>query len=186
MFYHSRNLGGFVFLYKIMCTIFRHFGLRNGLESLISGFIASYFTAGRSRGLEGAVNYQIILYTLSRTVEAFLAAAGENGVYPKEYSPRTERGYAIFASVVLAVLLYVTDYKPSWFKPNFYVSMDFLYHRSNNPASVIPTWNYLPFVLIVGLSNLFGAFYNPLNAESLLSRLNSIGPSLPPPSPRRT
>jgi len=49
LFWHGRNLGMFVCIYKAICFILRRAGVRGGIESWIAGFVGGYYGFGESK-----------------------------------------------------------------------------------------------------------------------------------------
>ena len=49
LFWHGRNLGMFVCIYKAICFILRRAGVRGGIESWIAGFVGGYYGFGDSK-----------------------------------------------------------------------------------------------------------------------------------------
>ena len=49
LFWHGRNLGMFVCIYKAICFVLRRAGVRGGIESWIAGFVGGYYGFGESK-----------------------------------------------------------------------------------------------------------------------------------------
>ena len=56
MFNHSRNLGLYVLIYKLIANTLRNIGMQNGLDSIIAGLVGGYVAFGESKGVSGSVN----------------------------------------------------------------------------------------------------------------------------------
>lgn len=175
MFHHGRNLGLFVFIYKTICFIMRHFGVRNGVECWVAGGIGGYYAFGESKGISGAVNNQIVLYLFARGVEGMLTVWARNGYIPRNMDMRTEKGFRLFAGFSLALILYMTDYQGHILKKGFMGTMDNLYYESNSGGLLSMPRNYSPFVLIVTISLL--SYFSPsFSLDNLLTVFDRIGP----------
>jgi len=111
MLTHARNLGLFVFIYKMLCSILRSFGMDGGIESLISGFIGGFWAFGNSKGIAGSVNNQITLYLFARGFQAFLRTLALKYRTPGFKDVRKGYGFRVFAGVSLALILYMTEYQ---------------------------------------------------------------------------
>ena len=157
MFYHARNLGSYVFIYKTVCWICRElFGIRNGVESWIAGMIGGSAAFGESSGVSGAVNYQIVLYLFARGLEAVLNLAAEKQILPKTMDIRTPTGFRLFAGFSLALILYMTEYWPTMLKPGFVGTMDFLYTESNGGSLLGSSKRFTLIVFLISASLLIG------------------------------
>jgi peroxisomal membrane protein 4 len=155
MFYHARNLGCYVAIYKTVCLLLRKCGIQNGLESIIAGFIGGSTAFGGSSGVSGAVNYQLVLYLFARGMEGALGIAAEKNVLPPSLDIRTPNGFRIFAGISLALMLYITEYWPNVLKPGFMSTMTYLYHDSNS-GLLGTSKRFTLIVFIVSASLLFG------------------------------
>lgn len=172
MFHHGRNLGLFVFVYKSICFILRHYGIRGGIECWIAGFVGGYWAFGESKGISGAVNNQIVLYLFARGLEGMSRSFVQRGYLPQTLDVKSPTGFRIFAGFSLALILYMTDYEANLLRPAFVDTMNFLYYDSNNPRDpVIPKLNFLPIVLIVLISLLYPVFPR-LELDQILSVLD--------------
>jgi hypothetical protein len=49
LFWHGRNLGTFVCIYKAICFVLRRLGVRGGIESWIAGLVGGWYGFGESK-----------------------------------------------------------------------------------------------------------------------------------------
>jgi hypothetical protein len=180
MFWHGRNLGHFVLVYKCICFILRHFGVRNGFECWIAGGIGGFWAFGESEGISGAVNNQIVLYLFSRGIEGMMQSFAERGYLPQQLNPRTKLGFRFFAGFSLALILYMTDYEENFLKKGFMSTMNYLYYESNS-GPWMPPRNYAPVVFVVLLST-FAVFFPRLELDRMLTIVDR--PFSAPPASR--
>lgn len=68
---HAKNLGKFVFLYKLMVALLQRLYKRTSLNNFLSGLVCGYVVWRHKT----PVNYQIVLYLFSRVVVALLEMA---------------------------------------------------------------------------------------------------------------
>ena len=174
MFHHGRNLGVFVCIYKTICFILRHFGVRGGVECWIAGFIGGYIGFGESKGISGAVNNQIVLYLFARGIEGMARSFVKRGILPQSLDIKSPGGFRIFAGFSLALILYMTDYEADMLRTGFMSTMNNLYYESNSGRLAPPT-NFTPIVLIV-LVSLFSRALPALTLDNMLSFIDRIGP----------
>ncbi|KAL9657425.1 hypothetical protein ABK040_016695 [Willaertia magna] len=167
MFHHAMNLGSFVGMYKFICLICRKtLNIRNGIDSLIAGFIGGALCFGDSKGISGNVNNQIVLYLFARVIDGGLKALADKGFVPRIMDISTPTGFRLFAGLSLALVLYLTDYETS-LKPGFMTTMDYLYKDSNSgPLRV--EWNFAPIVTIITICLLIGYWFPKLRLENVL------------------
>lgn len=68
---HARNLGKFVFLYKLCVIIFEKIYKKTSLNNFVAGTLCGYFVWKEKT----PVNYQIVLYLFSRITVALMDMA---------------------------------------------------------------------------------------------------------------
>eukprot|EP00010_Vexillifera_abyssalis_P007354 CAMPEP_0201548622 /NCGR_PEP_ID=MMETSP0173_2-20130828/5160_1 /ASSEMBLY_ACC=CAM_ASM_000268 /TAXON_ID=218659 /ORGANISM="Vexillifera sp., Strain DIVA3 564/2" /LENGTH=193 /DNA_ID=CAMNT_0047958059 /DNA_START=518 /DNA_END=1099 /DNA_ORIENTATION=+ len=168
---HGRDLGLFVLIYKSCCSILRYYGLKNGMESWIAGFIGGYYGFGDSKGIRGSVNFQIVLYLFSRGIAGTIKGLADDGVIPAQCDITRPPAFRYFAGFSLALILYLTEHRPDTLRPSFIKTMKFLYHDSDKPPNAPPLRYALP-VIIVFISLFIGTFYKPLSLERMLGVLD--------------
>jgi peroxisomal membrane protein 4 len=175
MFYHGRNLGSFVLIYKTVTLICRKFGISNGIECWIAGFIGGSTAFGNNKNLSGSVNNQIVLYLFARGLEAALNLATEKRLIPQILDVRKPTGFRIFAGFSLALILYMTEYRSNLLKPPFFRTMDHLYNESNSGSLHIPR-EYILFVFLISATLLIGDLFNiqQLKLDYILSQSENI------------
>eukprot|EP01132_Coremiostelium_polycephalum_P007901 gene7901-9721_t len=171
MFYHGRNLGLFVGIYKGICCIFRNFGIKGGIESLIAGFIGGYFAFGDSKSTSGSVNNQIVLYLFARSLIGFIQSMVKRKIIPETLSTTTPKGFRIFAGVTLAMILYLTEYEPDTLNTSFMGTMTYLYHKSDSgPLLPKEDQKFTPIIFIIILS-IFDSFFPSLSLERIFTKI---------------
>ena len=168
------NVGVFVCIYKTICFILRHFGVRGGVECWIAGFIGGYIGFGESKGVSGAVNNQIVLYLFARGIEGMARSFVKRGILPQSLDIKSPGGFRIFAGFSLALILYMTDYEADMLRTGFMSTMNNLDYESNSGRLAPPT-NFTPIVLIV-LVSLFSRALPALTLDNMLSFIDRIGP----------
>jgi len=172
LFFHGRNLGMYVAIYKTICCLFRNMGISNGTESLIAGFVGGYTAFGDSKGVSGSVNNQLVLYLFSRSIIGFIQSAVNRGLIPAGTSTQTPQGFRVFAGITLAMALYLTEHEPETLSSSFMSTMKFLYHKSDTPAPFIgkEERSFAPIIALTTFS-LLGYLVEPLSLENVLKRL---------------
>lgn len=138
---HAVNLGAFVLLYKLLrCKLVNLGGIGKGRSSFISGGISGALVWGRRKS---AINYQVVLYLLSRIVVGFVQHQANKGTLPKW------SGYGPLAAFVWAVVMYLFTVDPDALQGSLRNSMEFLYNDENFSTgnqslfkSIIP---FIPF-----------------------------------------
>jgi peroxisomal membrane protein 4 len=117
---HGLNLGGFVLLFKLLrCQFQNKIGLSRGSASFLSGGISGAVVWGRERT---AINYQVVLYLLSRITTGLVHHEVNNGNLP---NTKAFRGLAAF---VWAVVMYLFTIDPESLQGSLRSSMEFLYN----------------------------------------------------------
>ena len=117
---HATNLGGFVLLYKILkCQLQNRIGVSAGPASFIGGGIAGAVVWGRSRT---PINYQVVLYLLSRIVTGLVHHQVHEGSIPDFEAFRP------MAGLVWAVVMYLFTIDPKSLQGSLRSSMEFLYN----------------------------------------------------------
>merc|ERR1712137_24190 len=174
MFHHGRNLGLFVFTYKSICFLLRHYGVRGGIECWIAGFIGGYWAFGESKGISGSVNNQIVLYLFARGIEGMARSLVKRGWLPPSLDIRSPGGFRIFAGFSLALILYMTDYEADMLRVGFMNTMNNLYYESNSGRLAPPT-NFTPIVAVV-FASLLSGFLPALTLDNILSVVDRVGP----------
>lgn len=121
---HSRNLSGFVFVYKLLTGIFQQLEKeKRQIHVLMAAFAAGYFVFGNYN----AVNMQINLYLLSRILLGFTRLLVDKGFIKQPDFPV----FPWFAAIVWGVVLWLFEYHPDTLQPSLQSSMTYLYHDSN-------------------------------------------------------
>lgn len=116
---HGLNLGGFVMVYKLLrCQLMNRMGIPKGPASFISGGIGGAIVWGRART---AINYQVVLYLLSRIVVGMVHHQVNNKTLPDKPAFRP------MAGLVWAIVMYLFTIDPTSLQGSLRSSMEFLY-----------------------------------------------------------
>ncbi|EGC39574.1 hypothetical protein DICPUDRAFT_26627 [Dictyostelium purpureum] len=171
MFFHGKNLGLFVGIYKAICCVFRHFGIKGGIDSLVAGFVGGYIAFGDSKSVSGSVNNQIVLYLFARALIGIIQGMVKRKIIPQTLSTTTPKGFRIFAAVTLALILYLTEYEPDTLNQGFMGTMTVLYHKSDSgPIFEKDDNKFLPILSLIVIS-LIGSVYPKLSLDNILTKL---------------
>ena len=160
-FLHARNLAAFVSIYKLCIEIQ---GLGSGRSAASSGHPAKQIHALIAGAIGGwivwshynAVNYQIVLYLLSRIVVALVRVLARKGVYPfRHFSFKPS--YPWLATGVWAIVMWLFEYYPETLHGSLAESMRYLYHESNrrwtSPFDFLPSWQSLVVLAAISYMN---------------------------------
>eukprot|EP01121_Diplochlamys_sp_Union-15-3_P000404 TRINITY_DN1037_c0_g1_i6.p1 TRINITY_DN1037_c0_g1~~TRINITY_DN1037_c0_g1_i6.p1 ORF type:complete len:235 (-),score=10.54 TRINITY_DN1037_c0_g1_i6:52-756(-) len=170
MLIHGRNLGLFVFIYKSICCVFRQYGISNGLESWVAGYIGGYYAFGGSDGIPGEVNNQIVLYLFARGVQGFFRLLHRKGIVRHDVKKGT--GFRIFAGFSLALILYMTEYQSELLTRGFMATMNNLYYDSDKGVMLPPDlYRFMPFFGFIVFTLVGQLFSTRLSLTSILSKL---------------
>lgn len=136
---HSRNLALFVTFYKSCLAISRIVRISLGdklstppgmpvsqLDTFLAAALVGHFVWGRY----SSVNFQIVMYLMSRVIIALCKVAAEKNVQPFA-SFEFDTVYPYLASGVWGTVMWLYEYKPEAMQASLFSSMDFLYHGSN-------------------------------------------------------
>lgn len=117
---HGLNLGGFVLVYKLLrCQIMNRTGISKGPASFISGGLGGALVWGRART---PINYQVVLYLLSRVIVGLVHHEVAKGTLPDKPAFRP------MAGLVWAVVMYLFTVDPGSLQGSLRTSMEFLYN----------------------------------------------------------
>jgi hypothetical protein len=123
---HGLNLGGFVLLFKLLrCQLQNQAGFSKGLASFISGGISGALIWGRDRT---AINYQVVLYLLSRITTGLIHHEVNKGNLP------STPAFKPLAALVWAVVMYLFTVDPDSLQGSLRSSMEFLYNDESYQA----------------------------------------------------
>lgn len=142
-FLHARNLSAFVLLYKLCLSAgtsaYKVIGVpvtaANGRpaaqwHALAAGAIGGWVIWGNYN----TVNFQIVLYLLSRVVVALVRLLAKKGVLPfRNFSFKPT--YPWLASATWAVVMWLFEFHSDTLHGSLVASMKYLYHDSNSWAS---------------------------------------------------
>jgi len=121
---HSVNLGAFAFLFKsTTCILMNKADLRRPYASAVAGLIAGLIVWGRRKT---AINYQIVLYLLSRNITGLINQQVEKGHLPQIDV------YPAFASLMWAIVMFIHASSANSLQDGLKSSMDFLYNDDDH------------------------------------------------------
>lgn len=119
---HGKNLGIFVFVYKVVqCALNQLTGRRRHIFAFFAGVISALIV-WRERN---SVNQQLCFYLIARVLQGLLQNARAGGYYPQA----STFGYISVLFWGLVMLLF--EYDKSKLQPSLSSSMTFLYHDSD-------------------------------------------------------
>jgi len=119
---HAKNLGVYVFLYKAGLYILQKAtGKKEKWHSFVSGFMMGYIVFGKKTN----VNYQIVLYLLSRII-----TGGINNLVNKGKLPDVS-AYPVMAAVCWGVVMWLFEDDSKCLQPSLSTTMQFLYKDSD-------------------------------------------------------
>ncbi|TNV77184.1 hypothetical protein FGO68_gene7853 [Halteria grandinella] len=136
---HGRNLGSFVFVYKIaQCVLQQLFRKHHPAFSFIAGVIGAY-VVWRDKN---SINQQIVFYLLSRVLEGSakrLQKAGHLNFIPSNFE-----AFPWLSMVVWGIVMYLFEDDKSVLQGSLQSSMQFLYKDSDQVAG----WrDFVPFYI---------------------------------------
>lgn len=163
-FQHTKNLALFVGVYKAMLSLLCSFHVSMGLKVAHGniGLPAQGWHAALAGGVGGylvwskysSVNYQIVMYLLSRIIISFFRKMAKDGIYPWNKCA-FDQVYPILAVSVWASVMYLYEEAPSTLHGSLKKSMDFLYHDSNTWEKGISDFLPSPLTAIVCALTIF-------------------------------
>ncbi|RMX70274.1 hypothetical protein DD238_000070 [Peronospora effusa] len=138
-FEHSKNLALFVGVYKSVLAVLRahqqhalgqHVATDIGKpgahwHAAVAGGVGGYLIWGRYSG----VNYQIIMYLMSRALISLVRVLADKGYQPFAQH-RFKHVYPLLATVVWAGIMWLYENEPDTLHPSLLKSMQFLYDES--------------------------------------------------------
>lgn len=148
---HGINLGSFVLVYKILrCQLQNKLGMTVGASSFIAGGVGGALVWGRSRT---PINYQVVLYLLSRIVTGMVHHQVHKGRLPDR------EGFRPMAALVWAIVMYLFTVDPKSLQGSLRSSMEFLYN--DEEYGTLPSYatsgfreileSLLPFIPLSGV-----------------------------------
>lgn len=121
-FEHGKTLGFFAFCFKsMMCILKRIKFIPNNLRILVSGGTFGFLVFGNKTN----VNYQIILYILSRVIVGSAQNFAEKGFLPNITV------YPFLAGIVWSLVMFLFEDDPTILQNSLASSMQFLYKESD-------------------------------------------------------
>ena len=136
---HGRNLGSFVFVYKIaQCVLQQIFKRHHPIFSFIAGVIGAY-VIWRDKN---TINQQIVFYLLSRVIEGSAKRLQKSGMVP--FVPETFQAFPWLSMIVWGIVMYLFEDDKSVLQGSLQSSMTFLYKDSDRVAG----WrDFIPFYI---------------------------------------
>ena len=117
---HGVNLGAFVLVFKLLrCQLQNRLGISKPTASFISGGLSGALVWGRDRT---AINYQVVLYLLSRITVGLVHHQVHKGSLPDKPA------FKPLAALVWAVVMYLFTVDPESLQGSLRSSMEFLYN----------------------------------------------------------
>ena len=138
---HAVNLGVFAFTYKLaQCSLMRC-GLSKSRAALIAGLLMGLLVWGRRKS---NVNYQIVLYLLSRDLVGLANLYHSKHEFPLWV---TQVAYPVGASVIWGIVMALHAKSPDSLQAGLRSSMDFLYEDDNHwkTSGQRTLMDFLPF-----------------------------------------
>ncbi len=132
---HGRNLGSFVFIYKVtQCILSQIFKTCHPIFSFIAGVVGAC-VVWRERN---SINQQICFYLLSRILEGTAKKLQKSGKLPN-YS-----AFSVVSVVCWGIVMYLFEDDKSVLQGSLQSSMNFLYKESD---SVTGWRDFVPFYI---------------------------------------
>ena len=128
---HARNLGKFVFLYKLTVILLERIYKKTSLNNFLAGMLCGYIVWREKT----PVNYQIVLYLFSRITIALI-----NMLYKKYKEGQTGHAeqrfeknvvYPLFAALVWGIVMWIFEVDKHSLQASLTSSMEFLYKKSD-------------------------------------------------------
>ena len=121
---HGLNLGVFAGLFKsTRCMLLNYSNISRGRASLIAGLLVGYAVWGREKS---PINYQIVLYLLSRNIVGVINQQVEIGCLPNINI------YPAFAAITWAIVMQMHEVSSSSLQEGLRASMNFLYNDDDH------------------------------------------------------
>ena len=161
-FLHARNLATFVTIYKFVIAILGRVSFPVEARPLSSsGHPARQWHALVAGAVGGwivwshynAVNYQIVLYLLSRIVVALVRVLARRKIFPfNRFSFKPT--YPYLAIGTWSLVMWLFEFHPETLHGSLADSMRYLYHESNtlltSPSHFVPSWPSISSTLASG------------------------------------
>ena len=134
---HGRNLGLFVLMYKSSIILLEKVVGKHQFNNFIAGFVFG----GLIFGKQNPVNYQIVLYLLSRVLTALVGLAYKK--YLKKRWERTEPtlqrklAFPLMAAMCWGLVMWLFTVDKSILQSSLTSSMQFLYIESNHKLKTL-------------------------------------------------
>ncbi len=120
---HAKSLGLFVFFYKsVVCLLNQIRKEPSKIHTLISGFVVGYFVFGMN---QNSINYQIILYLLSRVIVGLVQKLAKKRKIGKM------RFFPYLAMFSWAAVMILFEYNKKALQGSLASSMEFIFKDSD-------------------------------------------------------
>lgn len=139
---HAKNLGLYVFIYKAVVYMLKKLqGQPKKFHSFIGGCVGGFLIFRQKTN----INYQIILYLLSRNIVGGVESLVKKGVLPNK------KAYPVVATLCWGIVMFLFEDDASSLQPSLKSSMDFLYKHSETYRD----WtDFVPVAVPKGLKEL--------------------------------
>lgn len=139
---HGKALAYFACIYKLAVGVLMLLGRKFGSgqaqwHSALAGGLGGYLVWAKYSHL----NYQIVLYLLSRVIVACAKLIAKQGVQPFAAIP-FERAYPYMATIVWALVMYLYEVHPGTLHPSLLTSMHEIYREADR--AVATAIDYFP------------------------------------------
>ena len=130
---HGRNLGSFVFIYKIVqCLLTQAYGKRHPAFSFIAGIIGAFFIWSE----RNTVNQQLAFYLFSRICEGIAVSLQKSNIIPET------NAFSYVSIITWGIVMFLFERDKSTLQKSLSNSMTFLYHDSDHTSG----WrDFVPF-----------------------------------------
>jgi peroxisomal membrane protein 4 len=131
---HSRNLGCYVAVFKLVRALLRHFrGTEDHWNTTLAGAVGGAVLFGSN----DPVSSQINMYVMSRVIFGLGRTANNKG-FP--YHPRY---HTVFGSACWALVMYLFFHQPGTLQSSLAASMQYLYKDSDYFPAAKNLWTWL-------------------------------------------
>jgi peroxisomal membrane protein 4 len=151
---HARNLGLYVFIYKV---IVRFLASARSRESKIHNFIAGGISGFTMFGKKTPVNYQLSLYLLSRITVGIIDTVSKR-------KGKSLNLYPWLTAICWGLVMFLFEDDPSTLQASLKTSMDFLYKESDSYKS----WtDFVPIYIPQPIANFIDNQIKNIRANNL-------------------
>jgi peroxisomal membrane protein 4 len=154
---HGRNLGLFVFIYKLVqCLLTRLYGKQLPVFSFVAGIIGAFFVWKE----KNSVNQQICFYLLSRVLQGIAQSAQQAKWIPDRPA------FSYISILCWGIVMYLFEANKSSLQPSLTSSMQFLYKDSDKTNG----WrDFVPFYIPDGQPHKHAGAKSPVPTSNEVS-----------------